>query len=86
MNLIDKQDDATLSLRHLIDHTLQALLKLAFVLRTGHQRTHIQRIELLVLQVLRHITAHDTASKAFHDGGLTSTRLTDQDRVVLRTA
>ena len=49
VNLVDKQDDATFSLRHLIDDTLQTFLKLTLVLGTSHQCTHIQREELLVL-------------------------------------
>ena len=49
MNLVDKQDNTTFGLRHLIDDTLQTFLKLALVLGTSNQRTHIKGIELFVL-------------------------------------
>ena len=41
---------------------------------------------MLVLQILRHVAAHDALCQTFHDGGLTGTRFTDEDRVVLRAA
>ena len=86
MNLVDEEDDFAFGLRHLLHNTLQSLLELTLVLRTGQQCTHVEREELLVLQVLRHVAAHDSLGETFHDGGLTRTRLTYQDRVVLRTA
>ena len=84
VDLIDKQDDAPFGLGHFVDDALQTLLKLTLVLRTCHERTHIQRVELLVLQVLWHITTYDTSCETFHDGGLTRTRLTNQNRIILR--
>ena len=84
VDLIDEEDDAAFCLRHLVDDALQALLKLTLILRTCHQRTHIEGIELFVLQVLWHVATYDTTCQTFHDGGLTSTWLTNQDRVVLR--
>ena len=86
VNLVDKEDDAPFGLRHLVDDALQSLLELTLILRTSYQRAHIERIELLVLQVLWHIATDDTPCETFHDSGLTRTRLTDQDRVVLRAS
>ena len=86
VNLVDEEDDLAFGLRHFLHDALQSFLKLAFILRTGQQRTHVEREELLVLQVLRHVTAHDALGQTFHDGGLTRARFTDEDRVVLRTA
>ena len=85
MDLVDEEDDAALGLRYLVDDALQALLKLTFVFRTSHQGSHIERVELFVLQVLRHIATNDTSCETFDDGGLTSTRLTYKDRIVLST-
>ena len=85
VDLIDEEDDAAFRLRHLVDDALQAFLKLTLILRTSHERTHVEGIELLVLQVLRYITPYDTTSQSFHDGGLTGTRFTDQNGVVLGT-
>ena len=86
MNLIDEEDDVAVGVGYFLDNALQALLELTFVLSTSNECAHVERIELLVLQVLRHIATHDTLCKTLHDGGLTSTRLTYQDRVVLGTA
>ena len=77
MDLIDEQDHASITLRHLVDDALQPFLELSFILRTGHQGTHVEREHLLVLQVLGHITTYDSLSKTFHNGGLTCTWLTD---------
>ena len=76
MYLVDKQDDAAISLSHLIDHTLESLLKLTLVFGTSNQCTHIERVELLVLKVLRHIASNYTTSQTLDDGSLTSTWFT----------
>ena len=83
MDLIDEEDDATLGLRHLVDHAFQTLLKLTLILRSSHQCTHIERVELLVLQVLWYVATHDTSCQTLNDSGLTCTRFTNQNRVVL---
>ena len=48
MQLVDEQQDAPLGSLHLGQHGLQSLLELAAVLRTGHQRTHVEREDRLV--------------------------------------
>ena len=86
MDLIDEEDDAALRLRHLLDDSLEAFLKFALIFGTCHKGAHIERIEALVAQVLGHVTANDAFGEAFHDGGLTRTGFTDENRVVLRSA
>ena len=86
MNLVDEEDDFAFGLRHLLHNTLQSLLEFTLILRTGQQCTHVEREELLILQVFWHVATYDSLGETFHDGGLTRTRLTNQDRVVLRTA
>ena len=83
MNLINKEDNLAVGVGYLFDDALQALLKFSLVFSTGYQRTHIERIELLVLQVLWYIATYDTLGKTFYDGSLTCTRFTYQNRVVL---
>ena len=85
MDFVDEEDDAAFRLCHLVDDALQTFLKLTLILRTSHQRTHVEGVELFVLQVLGHITPYNTTSQAFHDGGLTRTWFTDQNGVVLCT-
>ena len=83
VQLINKEDDLALGLLDLVQDALQAFLKLAAVLGTRDQRTHIQTEHGTVFQVLGHIAAHDTLGKALGDGSLAYTGLTNQHRVVL---
>ena len=82
--LVDEKDDVAVAARHLLDDGLQTLLKLTLVFCTGHQCAHVEREELLVLQVLWYVAAHDTLGQSFDDSRLTRARLTDENRVVLR--
>ena len=83
VNLINKEDNLAVGVGYLFNDALQTLLELPLIFGTGYQRTHIERIELLVLQVLWYIATYDTLGKTFYDGSLTCTRLTYQNRVVL---
>ena len=83
VNLINKENYAPFALRHLVDDALQTLLKLAFILCAGKQGTHVKAVELLVLQILRHVTAHYALCQSLHDGCLTSSRFTYKNRIVL---
>src|SRR4029079_10260593 len=62
------------------------LLELAAVLRAGDERSEVERVDLLVLQELRHLVRRGARSEALDDGGLADARLADQHGVVLRTA
>ena len=62
----------------------QALFELAPEFRPRDQRAQIERDHPLVLEVLRHVTAHDALRQPLGDGRLTDAGLADQHRVVLR--
>ena len=83
MYLVDKEDDAALTLCHFLDDALQPFLELALVHSTGHERAHVEAVELFILQVLGHIATQDSVGKTFHDGRFTRTWFTYQDRVIL---
>ena len=83
--LINKEDDLARGSDHFVHHAFESLLELTLVLGTGDQRTHIQGVDLFLLQVLRHISAHDSVRQPFRNRCLTHTRFTNQNRVVLRT-
>ena len=85
VHLIDEQDDLALAVLHLVHHRLQTLLELATVLGSGDQRSQIQRDQTHVKR-LGNVALHDSVRQTFHDGGLSHSRLTDQHRVVLRSA
>ena len=76
VDLVDEEDDLPVALRHLVDDGLQPFLELAFVFGSGDEGTHVQRIELLVLQVFRHVAPQDAMGQSFDDGRLTRTRFT----------
>ena len=44
MNLVDEEDDATVGVGHLLDDALQSLLELAFVLGSGYECAHVERV------------------------------------------
>ena len=84
--LVDEEDDVAVGIGHFLDDALQTLLELALVLGTCHQCAHVERVELLVLQVLGHVATHDALRKSLYDSGFTCTRFADEDRVVLGSA
>ena len=82
VDLVDEQDDVP-ARTDLLEHLLEAFLEVTAVTGTGHERSQVQRVELLVLKRLGDVPAHDRLGQALHDCGLTDTGFTDQHRVVL---
>jgi hypothetical protein len=85
VKLVDEQDDVA-ALHDLLHDLLQPLLELAAVFRAGDESGEVERVDLLALEQLRHVTAGDALREPFDDGGLTDARLADQHRVVLLAA
>src|SRR3954470_17902017 len=85
VELVDEQDDVA-ALGDLLHHLLEALLELAAVLRARDQRRQVERVDLLVLEQLRHVAVRDALREALDDGGLADARLAHQHRVVLGAA
>ena len=83
MDLVDEQDDVA-ARADLLEDLLQAFLEVAAVARARDQGAHVEAVDLLVLDGLRHVAVHDRLGEALDDRGLTDAGLTDQDRVVLR--
>ena len=82
VHLIDEQD-AVLRGANLLDDLLEALLKLAAVLRTSDQRADVERQHALPDQRVRDVARDDAVREALSNGGLADAGLTDQHRVVL---
>ena len=85
MQLINEENDAAVAF-DLVNESLDALFKLAAVLRTGDHARKVKRQKTLVHQLLRHIGKHDLLGKSFGDGRLAHARLADEHGVVLRAA
>ena len=83
VQLVDEQDDLSLGLGDFLQHGLQPLLEFAAVLRTGHQRAHVERDDALVLEPFGHVLPDNPLRQPFDDGGLADAGLADEDRVVL---
>ena len=86
VQLVDEQDHLALGVDDLLEDGLQPLLELAAILRAGHQRAHVERDDLLVLEAFGHVAADDALCQAFDDGRLADAGLADEDGVVLRAA
>ena len=84
--LVDEEDNLAVGLVDFADDAFQPLLKLALVLGTGNQCAHVEAVDGLALQVLRHVAADNTVRQALRDGGLTHAGLTNQYGVVLGPA
>ena len=85
VQLVDEEDDVAAG-ADLLQHLLEALLEVAAVTGTRHQRPEVERVELLADEGLGHLTADDVGGEALDDGGLAHARLTDEHGVVLRAA
>ena len=85
VELVDEENDVA-ALGDLLHHLLEALLELTAILRAGHERGQVERVDLLVLEQLRHLVRGDPRGEALDDGGLADTGLADQDGVVLLAA
>ena len=85
VDLVDEQDHVTTG-ADLLQHLLQALLEVAAVARTRHQRAEVEGVDVLVAQRLGHVAADDGLRKALDHGRLSDAGLPDQNRIVLRTS
>ncbi len=83
VHLVDEQDDLAIGLLDLVEHALEPLLEIAAILRTGDQRSHVERQQFAVLEPVRHVAIGDTQRQPLGDRGLADAGLADQHRVVL---
>ncbi len=85
VQLVDEQDDVA-PLGDLLHHLLQSLLELAAVLGARDEGGQIERVDLLVLEQLRHVGVGDPLCESLDDGGLADAGLADEHRIVLGAA
>ena len=82
MDLIDEDNDVP-ACADLFEDLLEAFFEVTTVARASDERTHVEAVNLLVLDGFRNITMNDGLCEPLNDGGLTNAGLTNQNRVVL---
>ena len=77
MQFINKQDNTAFGVLDLVQDSLQSFLEFTPVLGSCNQCAHIQREDGAVLQTLGNVFLYDSLGKAFSNGCLADTGLTD---------
>src|SRR6266508_281017 len=85
VQLVDEKDDVA-ALHDLLHDLLEPFLEFAAVFGAGDERSEVERVDLLALQQLGHVSGRDSLSEPLDDGGLADAGLADQDGVVLLPA
>ena len=85
VELVDEQHDVAAG-ANLLQDLLEALLEIAAVAASCHQRTEVEGVQLLTGERLGDVVGHDALCESLDDGRLADAGLADQHRVVLRPA
>src|SRR5439155_27120372 len=64
VDLVDEQDDVAAG-AELLQDLLQPLFEVTAITTAGHQSTEVEGVELLVLEVLRHLGLDDGLRESF---------------------
>ena len=82
VNFVDEKDDIRIFLQ-LVDYRTDTFLKLSAILRSGHNRGHIEHHNTLFKEDTRNFLLHNAQCQSFYDSRFSDTRFANQDRVVL---
>ena len=85
VHLIDKQDDVV-GLGGLLDHVLEALLKLTAILGARDKTRQVERPDILVHEVLGHVASSNLLRQALDDSRLAHAGIAQDKRIVLGAA
>ena len=85
VHLVDKQDDVV-GFGRLLDHVLEALLKLTAILGTRDKTRQIERPDILVHKILGHIASSNLLRQALDDSRLAHAGIAQDKRIVLGAA
>ena len=83
VQLVDEADDLAVGIDDFLHHGLQAVFEFAAELGAGDHGAQVDGHQLLVLELVGDVAAHDALRQAFDDGGLAHAGLADQHRIVL---
>jgi len=82
VDLVDKENDATLGLGDLGEDGFEALFEFAAELGSGDEGAEVERDDTLFLQAIGDVPSDDPAGEALDDGGLADAGFTDEDGIV----
>ena len=85
VHLVDKQDDVV-GFGRLLDHVLEALLKLTAILGTRDKTRQIERPDILVHKILGHVAGSNLLRQALDDSRLAHAGIAQDKRIVLGAA
>src|SRR5665647_3888396 len=85
MDLVNEQDDLPISRYHFPEYAFQPFSKSSLELGPGNQGSHIERKDLLGLQVIRYIPVNYPVGETLGNGGFSHAGFPNQDRVVFRS-
>ena len=83
VDFVNEEDDLSVAVHNLLDHSLEALLELSLILCSCNQRSQVERIYLPALEVLRHVSVHNLLGNALGNRRLAHSGLTYKYRIVL---
>ena len=86
MQFVNEKNNLAFSGDDLFEHGLEPVFEFTSKFRARYQRPHINRNNSFILQAGGDITCDYPLRKPFDDCGLAHSRLTDQNRIVLRPA
>ena len=86
VDFVNEQDDLPLGASDFLEHSFEAFLEFAAILRSGDERAKVEPDQTFVLEAVRHVAGDDPAGQPLDDGRLAHTRFADEDRVVLGAA
>ena len=85
MHLVDDQDHVAES-PDLVDEPLDTRFKLSAELRSCHDGSQVHQMDLLVLQLIGHLTRNDALCQRLGNGSLAHARLADEAGIVFLMA
>ena len=86
VDLINKEEDLPVCLRHFVDNGFEAFFEFALVFCPGYQCPHVKTVNVFFTKVFGYVTVDDTVGEPFYDRRFTDAWLTDQDGVILAAA
>ena len=86
MDFVDEEDDSALRFDDFVEDSFEAFFKFAPKFGSRDKGTKIESYDSLLFQAFWDVSCDDAAGETLYDGGFADSRLTDEDRIILRPA